>query len=181
MRNEGFAKELSGTVVDVGKLQNGSAREEDLDMVLHLIEKLDGAEDDKGGGAMNSIDRLIEQRIEAMGQGPLGGIGNQGGGDSDGQSGGRVDQLEQRLARIEQAVTDGQQRQSGGMGGGSQSEPEETQDVDDLFDDVGEEEETQEGNTEVEGDGDGTGDQIFVPGEDEGQEPVFSTEEADEE
>jgi hypothetical protein len=135
MRDEAFAQELSGVVIDLGKLKGNQIREEDLDMVMDLIDKLDG-QDDGGSGAMGSIDRMIEKRIEAMGSGPLGGVAdNVNQSDTgDGQNS-EINEMEQRLQRIEQAVIGQQQQERNGTQ--SQDSGSGGQDVDDLFEGLG--------------------------------------------
>jgi hypothetical protein len=132
MRDEGFAQELSGVVIDLGKLKSNQIREEDLDMVMDLIDKLDDKGDDDGG-AMNTIDKMIEQRIEAMGSGPLGGVADNVSNNRDNRrQDGEISQMEERIERIEQAVIGQQQQQN------NTSEPQQTggggQGVDELFD-----------------------------------------------
>lgn len=170
MRDEGFAQELSGVVIDLGKLKSNQIREEDLDMVMDLIDKLDDQEDGPDS-AMDSIDAMIERRIEAMGSGPLGGVAESvgqsqgGGGDSSASS-----DVEQRLQRIEQAVM-GQQQQATN-GSQAQDSGSEGQDVDDLFEELG------GGGADSGEDGeDGTGETVEV---DPGDVSVGSDEDVEE-
>lgn len=134
MRNDEYAEELSSVPVDVGALEAQRVRKEDLDMVTDMIEELNIG-DDGNDSAMSAIDRMIEQRIEAMGNGPLGNMQKNG---SEGQANRRhdeeIERLERKLERIEEAVSQSGAQQESVVneepsGGDSQG-------VDDIFDSI---------------------------------------------
>lgn len=175
MRDEGFAQELSGVVIDLGKLKSNQIREEDLDMVMDLIDKLD-EQDGDGGGAMDSIDRMIEQRIEAMGSGPLGGMADGMNQSRDNKrQDGEIDRMEERLERIERAVMGQQQQQESGnraqdAGSGGQG-------VDELFDNLSDDEGGQTDDEQQTQEAGGGGEEEPAEDREPEGEPMFSTDE----
>jgi len=185
--DDGFAQEVAGTVVDTEKLNRGEVKREDLEMVTDIIEQF-GDTQDKGD---DPIDKMLEERLSAVGQGPLGGIGQaqqQGGGKDQ-----RIEQLEREIQRLKQSDGDG--------GGGSrtrtgeQSTSERTQpdtDIDDLFgdgDDQGEgasDEDVEVSTvsvdvTDVDVDDDSVAEDTRQDAMTAGPSPTFSTDEAEEE
>jgi hypothetical protein len=160
----------------------GNREKEDIEnrsRIANLIEKLD--EDDSEAEVKDPIDRLINQRIEAMGSGPLGGFADGSGVQGSGGSDKDVGRLEERIERIERAVVNGQQQQeeSDSSVDVEVQEDDESESVDDIFDkmdgddddetqsdDTGSGEEETEETTETDDEGED------YPGDD-----MFSTEE----
>jgi len=130
MRDEGFAQELSGTVVDIAALNRQQIREEDLELVTGLINRFDDGDD----GGDDPIEGLIEQRIQAIGSGPMGQMGDA---ISPDRNGGNKDQkiqrLEREIQRLNSKVEDDNSRSNGTEQTTTTETTEETQDVDDLF------------------------------------------------
>lgn len=189
MRNEDFAQTLSSTTVDMSGLERQSIRREDLELITDMIEQL-GVDESGGDKTMEAVDRMIEQRIEAMGSGPLGGMsGNKSNGDSSGGSGREIQRLEKKIERIEQAVASNSQSRQETETTTEVSEPEQT--TDDIFSDISSDEETEETDTE-ETDAEVTlveEDTEVIEADEEADEQIeeqaedgnpFSTEEADE-
>jgi len=188
MRDEAFAQELSGTVVDLGALKRQQIREEDLELVTGLIERFDDT-DDSGG---DPIESLIEKRIQAIGSGPMGQIGEQmKERKANTAKDAEIRRLEQKIDNLTNQM--GQASQNGQEQASQQSQntQEEEKDVDDLFGDSNGS--NDDGNIPDDSDDDnvdgGDGDSVETVdlghGGDDDEEgeviPTFSTEEADKE
>ena len=143
IRNEEFAQELAGTVVNVEKLNRGEVKKEDLEMVTDIIEKFS---DDQESGR-DPIDKMLEERLDAVGQGPLGAMNEQR------QQNGRA--KDQRIRELERQIEELKQQRGGNTNDTrtrtreeGTSEPEEPKsDIDSLFDDDGSDDDVE---TEVE-------------------------------
>lgn len=135
IRNEEFAQEVAGTVVNVEKLNRGKVKREDLEMVTDIIEQFSGNSD----GGQDPIDDMLEERLSAVGQGPLGAVN-----DQRQQNGSAKDQ---RIRELEQQIQELKRDQGGGTNDTrtrtrEQSTPEPSEpgsDIDSLFDDGGSE------------------------------------------
>mgnify|MGYP000426808190 CR=1 FL=1 len=180
IQDDNFAQEVASTVVDVEKLNSGDVKREDLEMVTDIIEQF-GDDDDSG---RDPIDKMVEERLSAVGQGPLGAMNEQRQERNAGKDQ-KIRELEREIEELKQGGggqpnnntshtrEEEQQTQSGGgkeiddlFDGGDETvdggdEPEQQkQDTDDLFggdsSEGGDEEEEQE---EIEFDnlGEGTG------------------------
>lgn len=187
MRDEAFAQDLSGTVIDLGALDRQQIREEDLELVTGLIERFDDAEKKNE----DPIESLIQQRIKAIGSGPMGTLSE---GMSERKQNSSKDaeirRLEQKIDRLNQQMGAAQQNGSQEQAQTGTSTQEESQDVDDLFDSDGTDNDNGDDSLDAgDGGGDGGDDQTIETvnlghdgddDEDEEVKPTFSTEEADE-
>ena len=186
MRDEAFAQELSGTVVDIAALNRQQIREEDLELVTGLIEQFDDGDD----GGDDPIEGLIEQRIQAIGSGPMGQMGDTLNPNSDdGSKDRQIQQLEREIQRLRQQVDDGNGDSNTGQSQTTTQEEQNQKDVDDLF---GSSDSSNGDVDDVVGDNDdsdGTASSDTVEtvdlGHDDSEEqddeviPTFSSEEAD--
>jgi polyhydroxyalkanoate synthesis regulator phasin len=185
--DDGFAQEVAGTVVDTEKLNRGEVKREDLEMVTDIIEQF-GDTQDEGD---DPIDKMLEERLSAVGQGPLGGIGQ-----AQQQSGGkdkRIEQLEREIQRLKQS-------DDGGEGGSPTRAREQSMsgrtrpdtDIDDLFEDNdgqgwGDDDEGVETSTvsvdvtQADPDSGGVAEDTRQDAMTAGPSPTFSTDEAEEE
>jgi len=143
IQDDNFAQEVSSTVVDVEKLNSGDVKREDLEMVTDIIEQF-GDDDDSG---TDPIDKMVEERLNAVGQGPLGAMNEQ----RQQRNAGKDEKIRELEREIEQLKQGGggqpnnntsrtrEEEQTTTSGGG--------QDIDDLFDDS---DETADGGDEPE-------------------------------
>ncbi len=130
IRDEDYAESVSNTVVQPEKLDRDKIKREDVELVNDLIETFSDSDD----SGQDPIDDLVQQRLQAIGTGPLGGMGQQrqgssaGGADKDDVILQRLDNLERKVeSNVKQTA---QQQQSEQDSAGNQ---EELQDVDNLF------------------------------------------------
>lgn len=131
IRSEEFAQEVSATVVDVEKLNKGQVRREDLELVTDIIDEFGGEEDD----SMDPVDRMLEERLSAVGQGPLGNLNEQSKERRNGKDR-KIEKLEREIERLKRGESgddntgDTRTRETN-----TQPPSEESQDVDSLFGD----------------------------------------------
>lgn len=95
IRDENYAQDLSGVVVNIEKLKGDEVKKEDLEMVTGLIEEYS---DDASSG-QDPIDNLIERRIQAMGSGPLDGLAGDGQGGQDAKDQ-KIEQLHRQVESL---------------------------------------------------------------------------------
>lgn len=133
IRSEEFAQEVSSTVVDVEKLDKGQIRREDLELVTDIIDEFGGNEDE----GMDPIDKMLEERLNAVGEGPLGNLSKQ----SDERRNGKDEKIRRLEREIEElkreAMGDTDTSDTRTRETNTTTQSEEPQDVDSLFDSDG--------------------------------------------
>lgn len=181
IKDESFAGELSGVIVDIGKLNMQETKKEDLEFVVELIDEFGGGD----SGKQDPIDRLIEKRIEAIGSGPMGAVGMQEAGNMIGQNGqnnGEVQSLREEVERLKGELREEKRSSSHSHDESPTDDAKSSEDVDELFDRG----ETDDGEVEVEEEDESeeTVDvSIDIPSpsdnDGDGEENAFSTEGAE--
>ena len=141
IRDEDYAEAVSNTVVQPEKLNRDKIKREDVELVNDLIETFSDGSDN----GQDPIDELVQQRLQAIGTGPLGAMGQQqqgggaGGPDKDDVILQRLDNLERKVeSNVEQTAQQQQGEQD------SEGNQEELQDVDNLFGSEGSDEEQEQ-------------------------------------
>jgi len=187
MRDEAFAQELSGTVIDISALERQQIREEDLELVTGLIERFDDADDDNE----DPIESLIQQRIKAIGSGPMGSLSEgmkkqKGGGERDLE----IQRLEQKIDRMSQQMASANTQDTTETTEQTTEPKEDKKDVDDLFGGGSSSDGDGGGSASGGGGSDDSGESTTVETVDLGHEdtedsaddviPTFSSEEAEE-
>jgi len=130
MRDEGYAEDVSSTVVDMAQLRKSEIRREDLELVVDLMDKFADEEEDND----DFIEEVVRDRIKSVGSGPLGGMGQGIGGPQTNGDGADVQRIEQKIDQLEQQL-----EQARSDEGASQNdsvgvdEPSPDRSVDDLF------------------------------------------------
>jgi len=98
VKNEGYAENVATTTIDLASLNRQQIREEDLNLVHNLINEFTEDQDDSN----DPIDRLIEQRLQAIGNGPMSGLQDTVDGVAQNQQNSRnVDRLERKIDSLE--------------------------------------------------------------------------------
>jgi hypothetical protein len=141
IRNESFAQEVSSTVVDVEQLDKGQIRREDLELVTDIIDQFGDEEEDEP----DPIDQMLQERLSAVGQGPLGNLNQQSNGSLSGKDR-KIQRLEREIEQLKQEQM-GAPEQNGANVHEEEAPPEteDPQDIDSLFDsDDGDNQERQE-------------------------------------
>ena len=149
IQDDGYAQKIAQTTVNPEKLNTDSTRQEDLELVVGLIDEY---ADDDGDSSFGAIDRLIEKRIEAIGNGPLMQVAEDQQRKKDSASKDeKIRDLEREIERLKRSENNATQQQSE-----PQSEPEPAgknveeidDEIDSLFDEPEEQEETGDGEPE---------------------------------
>lgn len=169
IENDDLAQAVARTEVDLSAVKQNDIREDDLELVMDMMERFDSEDD----GGDDPIMDMINERIRAAGQGPLGGLYDQ----QDAESGGggrRVKELERQIEELRkqnQALMQQVQQSSEDtqveVKEQPDPEPEQTtetvvvqddEDIDSLFDEGGENNEdntTGDGQERAAGEGEG--------------------------
>jgi len=101
VKNEGYAENVATTTIDLASLNRQQIREEDLNLVHNLINEFTEEQDDSD----DPIDRLIEQRLQAIGNGPMSGLQDTVDGVAQNQQNSRnVDRLERKIDSLENQI-----------------------------------------------------------------------------
>jgi len=153
IENEGYADRVRSQTVNLSELNTGDTRMEDLKFVKETIDMF---EEDTTEDTGLDIDKIVEQRIESIGSGPLGGFQQDNGGSS--MSGGGSD-LEQKMDELIETLNSGTQPNSAGSPSPNNETIEDNTDdeIDSMFessDDEQEEEGTFDSSEAQIGDGD---------------------------
>lgn len=131
VQNDSYAQELASTVVDVEKLNSGEVKREDLEMVTDIIQQFSDDDEEE----MDPIDKMLEERLSAVGQGPLGAMNEERKQNNVGK--------DQKIQRLESEIEQLKQQRGGQPNNNTSRTREEEQptqskdkgDIDDLFDD----------------------------------------------
>lgn len=157
IQNDSYAQEVASTVVDVERLNSGEVKKEDLEMVTDIINQFSDQEEQ----GRDPIDKMLEERLSAVGQGPLGAV-DENRRNSGAAKDKKIRELERQIEELrrqreepnETHTTDvGETREEPRREGGNS--------IDDLFDNDSEEE---GGGKESEEESGGT-DDLFPDGE----------------
>ena len=136
IKDEGYAENIATTTIDLASLNRQQIRREDLELVNDLINEFAAAEED----GPDPIDQLIEQRLQAIGSGPMSGLQQtMDGMAQQNQHNNGVEKLERKIDSLERKLEDNETNQTAQerteqvdeSSGGSKK------DIDDLFDDDG--------------------------------------------
>lgn len=154
IHDDDYADAVFDEVVDLGNLNRDQMRKEDAQMVQELMEAL-GLKDD---GKEDPVEKIIEQRFKAATNGPMGFMGEQ---QQQGQQPPQQpqsqaqdpekEQMRQRIRELEQQVGGGGSQAPTG-GSVSETPSNEKKDIDELFGEEPEQEESPEPEPEVEED-----------------------------
>lgn len=145
MKDDGVAEAIATTTVNVGKLKIGQVRQEDLDMVLDLVDKIDDSDD----GGKDFVDEIVEKRMSALGSGPLGGLTEKreggGGGSVDEvrRLEAKIDELQQKIDSAEKDTQETEEEPNKVIDVRGEAEDEQDE-IDSLFDDDNDEQEIQD-------------------------------------
>ena len=101
IKNEAYAENVAQTTIDLASLKRQQIREDDLRLVNQLINEFTEDEDN----SRDPIDQLIEQRLQAIGSGPMSGLQQTVDGVAQNQQNNReVQRLEQKIESLEQQL-----------------------------------------------------------------------------
>jgi len=129
IQNDDYAQDVASTVVDVERLNSGEVKKEDLEMVTDIIQQFSDQEEQ----GRDPVDKMLEERLSAVGQGPLGAVEEQrqqGSATKDKKIRDlerQIEELKQQNQRQEEPNTTRTREPQ------QETVTEETNDIDDLF------------------------------------------------
>lgn len=134
IKDEAYAENIATTTIDLASLNRQQIRREDLELVNDLINEFSTGEE----SGSDPIDQLIEQRLQAIGSGPMSGLQQtMDGMAQQNQHNNGVEKLERKIDSLERKLEDNAVNQTNQERVEEDSEDSggSKKDIDDLFDD----------------------------------------------